>query len=104
MLLLLSNFVNMEVFCLYFQDHMISMLLKSGKKEPAGLARCIAISSLGIFLYEELSHNTMHPKLKEAIHVLLLTLKVGIYFYKIKYFKKQNICLNFLLEFGMYVN
>ena len=39
-------------------------------------SRCIAISSLGIFMYEELSHDIMHPKLKEAVNTLLSTLKV----------------------------
>ncbi|CAH1791020.1 unnamed protein product [Owenia fusiformis] len=57
------------------KDHIITMLLKAGKKEPAGLARCIAISSLGVFLYEELTHRTMHCRLKEAINVLLVTLR-----------------------------
>jgi len=42
-------------------------------------ARCIAISSLGIFMYEELSHDIMHPKLKEAVNTLLSTLKVQFY-------------------------
>ena len=56
----------------------MAALLKAGKKEPAGLARCIAISSLGIFLYEELSHGTMHQKSKETINVLLATLRVSI--------------------------
>ena len=58
----------------------MAALLKAGKKEPAGLARCIAISSLGIFLYEELSHGTMHQKSKETINVLLATLRVRIEF------------------------
>ncbi len=59
-----------------FQDELIASLLKSAKKEPAGLARSIAISSLGIFLYEELSHGSMHVMCKEAINVLLATLRV----------------------------
>ena len=57
------------------QDQVISVLLKAGKKEPAGLARCIALSSLGIFVYRELVHESYHPKLKEAITVLLAALK-----------------------------
>ena len=51
------------------------MLLKAGKKEPNGLARCIALSSLGTFVYRELVHQTYHPKLKDAIIVLLAALK-----------------------------
>ena len=57
------------------QDQVIGVLLKAGKKEPAGLARCIALSSLGIFVYRELVHESYHPKLKEAITVLLAALK-----------------------------
>jgi hypothetical protein len=53
----------------------IGVLLKAGKKEPNGLARCIALSSLGIFVYRELAHETFHPKLKDAIFVLLAALK-----------------------------
>ncbi|KAL8608299.1 hypothetical protein ACOMHN_042166 [Nucella lapillus] len=53
------------------KDHIIDLLLKAGKREPAGLARCIAVSSIGIFLYGELTHNSQHPKMKEAINVLL---------------------------------
>ncbi|CAM1331539.1 RALGAPA2 (predicted) [Pycnogonum litorale] len=59
------------------KDHLISVLLKSGKKEPAGLARCIAISSIGIFIYEELIHRSFHVRVKEAIGVLLTGLRVS---------------------------
>ena len=57
------------------QDQVIAVLLKAGKKEPVGLARCIALCSLGMFVYRELVHETYHPKLKEAITVLLAALK-----------------------------
>lgn len=57
------------------QDRVIAVLLKAGKKEPVGLARCIALCSLGMFVYRELIHETYHPKLKEAITVLLAALK-----------------------------
>ena len=40
--------------------------------------RCIAVSSIGIFLYGELMHNSQHPKMKEAINVLLGALMVRI--------------------------
>ncbi|XP_076442581.1 ral GTPase-activating protein subunit alpha-1-like isoform X3 [Babylonia areolata] len=53
------------------KDRIIDLLLKAGKREPAGLARCVAVSSIGIFLYGELTHNSQHPKMKEAINVLL---------------------------------
>ena len=57
------------------KDQIVGVLLKSGKKEPAGLARCISLSSLGIFVYSELLHESFHPKIKEAIQVLLTALR-----------------------------
>ncbi|XP_059157319.1 ral GTPase-activating protein subunit alpha-1-like isoform X3 [Physella acuta] len=53
------------------KDLVLDYLLKAGKREPAGLARCVAVSGIAIFLYGELTHGTMHPKMKEAINVLL---------------------------------
>ncbi|XP_021917093.1 ral GTPase-activating protein subunit alpha-1 isoform X3 [Zootermopsis nevadensis] len=61
--------------CSDAKDHILSILLKCGKREPAGLARCIALSSLGIYLYHELTHETFYPKIKEAVNVLLLALR-----------------------------
>jgi hypothetical protein len=63
------------------QDHILSVLLKCGKREPAGLARCIALSSLGIYLYQELTHETFHPKIKETMNVLLLALRVSMNYF-----------------------
>ncbi|XP_069689068.1 probable Rho GTPase-activating protein CG5521 isoform X3 [Periplaneta americana] len=61
--------------CSDAKDHILSILLRCGKREPAGLARCIALSSLGIYLYQELTHETFHQKIKEAMNVLLLALR-----------------------------
>ncbi|PNF30190.1 Ral GTPase-activating protein subunit alpha-2 [Cryptotermes secundus] len=61
--------------CSDAKDHILSILLKCGKREPAGQARCIALSSLGIYLYQELTHEIFHPKNKEAMNVLLLALR-----------------------------
>ncbi|XP_034238105.1 probable Rho GTPase-activating protein CG5521 isoform X3 [Thrips palmi] len=68
--------------CVDAKDHIVNILLKCGKREPAGLARCIALSSLGIYLYQELSNppnakgqRFFHPKMPEAINVLLLALR-----------------------------
>ncbi|XP_074642711.1 ral GTPase-activating protein subunit alpha-1-like [Tubulanus polymorphus] len=63
------------VLCSDLKDHLVEVLLKAGKQKPAGLAKCVAISSLSIFLYEELNHGTMHSKLKDAVNVLLVTLR-----------------------------
>ncbi|GFG28404.1 hypothetical protein Cfor_11332, partial [Coptotermes formosanus] len=61
--------------CSDAKDHILSILLKCGKREPAGLARCIALSSLGIYVYQELTHETFHPKIKEAMNILLSALR-----------------------------
>ncbi|CAG5132354.1 unnamed protein product, partial [Candidula unifasciata] len=53
------------------KDLILDLLLKAGKREPAGLARCVAVSSVAIFLYCELTHSTLHSKMKEGINVLL---------------------------------
>ncbi|KAJ8308029.1 hypothetical protein KUTeg_012903 [Tegillarca granosa] len=64
-----------NLHCDHLKEEIINNLLKAGKKEPAGLARCVAVSSIGIFLYEELMHETLHPKLNEAVLVLLGSLR-----------------------------
>ena len=43
--------------------------------------RCIAVNSLGIYLYEELTHGTLHSKFIEAVNVLLATLGVSFIFH-----------------------
>ncbi|KAG8192293.1 hypothetical protein JTE90_002117 [Oedothorax gibbosus] len=61
--------------CKDAKDHITSILFKAGKREPAGLARCIAINSIGIYLYEELMNKTNHYRIKEAITVLLIAVR-----------------------------
>ncbi|XP_070578074.1 ral GTPase-activating protein subunit alpha-1-like isoform X2 [Ptychodera flava] len=61
--------------CKDLKDHIISILLKAGRKEPHFEARCVALSCLGVFVYEEVMQGTYHSKLKEAINVLLATIK-----------------------------
>ncbi|XP_033639628.1 ral GTPase-activating protein subunit alpha-2-like isoform X1 [Asterias rubens] len=61
--------------CKDVKDHLIKALLKCSRKEPMSEARCIALCSLGIFLYEEVSHATFHPRTRDAISVLLASLK-----------------------------
>lgn len=59
----------------------MKILLRSGKSESAGVARCIALSSLGIFIYQQLCQVHIlptHPKIKEAINTLLLALRVSL--------------------------
>uniref|UniRef100_A0A8W8IDE3 Rap-GAP domain-containing protein n=1 Tax=Magallana gigas TaxID=29159 RepID=A0A8W8IDE3_MAGGI len=57
------------------KECIISQLLNSAKKESAETARCIALSSIGVYLYEELCHQTLHSKLHEAVIVLLGNLR-----------------------------
>lgn len=53
-------------------------MLKVAKREPSGLARCIALSNLGIFICQELSNTSKHVCIKEAIITLLLALQVHL--------------------------
>uniref|UniRef100_A0A0A9X1L4 Ral GTPase-activating protein subunit alpha-1 n=3 Tax=Lygus hesperus TaxID=30085 RepID=A0A0A9X1L4_LYGHE len=57
------------------RDQALQIILKAGKTEVAGIARCIALSDLGLFLYQELIRDSKHPKIKEAINTLLLALR-----------------------------
>lgn len=64
--------------CPDMKEHIVGLLLRYGRREPTAKARCVALSSLGIFVYRELVNNTNHSKVKDAISVLLLALKVRI--------------------------
>ncbi|XP_042904592.1 ral GTPase-activating protein subunit alpha-1 [Parasteatoda tepidariorum] len=66
------------IACKDAKDHIISILFKAGKREPAGLARCIAINSIGIYLYEELTNKTSHYRIKEAVTVLLIAVRSAL--------------------------
>ena len=58
------------------KEHIVTILLRSCRREPSGIARCVALSSIAMFAYRELSHNTLHPRVPEAITVLLQALRV----------------------------
>ncbi|XP_030754501.1 probable Rho GTPase-activating protein CG5521 [Sitophilus oryzae] len=61
--------------CPDIKEHVVSILLKAGRREPIGKARCIALSGLGMFIYKELTNHTFHGKVVEALNVLLMALK-----------------------------
>ncbi|XP_024085284.1 ral GTPase-activating protein subunit alpha-1 isoform X2 [Cimex lectularius] len=61
--------------CPNLKDEVLKTILSAGKTEGAGVARCIALSNLGIFLHQELLRGAKHPKIKEAINTLLLALR-----------------------------
>lgn len=56
----------------------MALVLKSAKREATSVGRCVAISSLALYVYCQLAHGTKHTKVKEAIAVLLAVLKVRI--------------------------
>ncbi|KAG8126278.1 hypothetical protein E2320_021377, partial [Naja naja] len=58
------------------KELVIKTILSSAKEEPSGPARCVAICSLGIWICEELVHETHHPQIKEALNVICASLKV----------------------------
>ncbi|RZC33539.1 hypothetical protein BDFB_003365, partial [Asbolus verrucosus] len=65
------------ISCPDIKEHVVSILLRAGRREPKGKARCIALSALGMFVYKELTNQTFHPKVADAINVLLLALKLA---------------------------
>lgn len=54
----------------------MALVLKSAKREATSVGRCVAISSLAVYIFCQLAHDTKHAKVKEAIAVLLAVLKV----------------------------
>ncbi len=66
--------------CCNAQDHIVALVMKSAKREATSVGRCVAISSLALYTYCQLSHGTGHSKIKEAIAVLVAVLKVSYLF------------------------
>ncbi|MPC07518.1 Ral GTPase-activating protein subunit alpha-2 [Portunus trituberculatus] len=69
--------------CSDVKDHLVNVLLKSGKRDGWWRTRSLALSTLAIYLYHELAHQTFHTKVNEAINVLLASLKL-MYLYHLK--------------------
>ncbi|XP_032455562.1 probable Rho GTPase-activating protein CG5521 isoform X2 [Nasonia vitripennis] len=63
--------------CPYAKDHIIAILMRCCRREPTGIARCIALSSIAMFVYKELSYKSLHRTIPEAVNVLLLSLKTN---------------------------
>ncbi|XP_020286965.1 probable Rho GTPase-activating protein CG5521 isoform X8 [Pseudomyrmex gracilis] len=68
-----SNIVTMT--CPEAKEHILTILMRSCRREPTGIARCVALSSIAMFVYKELCYKTQHPKVPEAVTVLLLALR-----------------------------
>lgn len=65
--------------------------------------RCVALCSLGIWICEELVHESHHPQIKEALNVICVSLKVkkkkknlfsGTFYYSIE---RRTIFLQMLI-------
>lgn len=63
--------------CSDVKDHLVNVLLKSGKKDSWWRTRSLALCTLALYLYHELANQTFHTKVNEAINVLLASLKIG---------------------------
>nr|XP_020847023.1 ral GTPase-activating protein subunit alpha-1 isoform X4 [Phascolarctos cinereus] len=57
------------------KEVIIKTVLSSARDEPSGPARCVALCSLGIWICEELVHESHHPQIKEALNVICVSLK-----------------------------
>uniref|UniRef100_A0A8C3P8S1 Ral GTPase activating protein catalytic subunit alpha 1 n=1 Tax=Chrysemys picta bellii TaxID=8478 RepID=A0A8C3P8S1_CHRPI len=59
----------------FLNELTIKTVLSSAREEPSGPARCVALCSLGIWICEELVHESHHPQIKEALNVICVSLK-----------------------------
>ncbi|XP_043254930.1 probable Rho GTPase-activating protein CG5521 isoform X7 [Colletes gigas] len=59
------------------KEHIITILLRSCRREPTGIARCVALSSIAMFVYRELCYKNQHPRIPESVTVLLLALRAS---------------------------
>ncbi|XP_037690751.1 ral GTPase-activating protein subunit alpha-1 isoform X3 [Choloepus didactylus] len=57
------------------KELIIKTVLSSARDEPSGPARCVALCSLGIWICEELVHDSHLPQIKEALNVICVSLK-----------------------------
>ncbi|XP_023401883.2 ral GTPase-activating protein subunit alpha-1 isoform X6 [Loxodonta africana] len=57
------------------KELIIKTILSSARDEPSGPARCVALCSLGVWICEELVHESHHPQIKEALNVICVSLK-----------------------------
>ncbi|MED6233859.1 hypothetical protein ATANTOWER_017916 [Ataeniobius toweri] len=58
------------------KDYLVNILLEAATKEYCEGARCIAVCSLGLWVCEELMQKNIHHRVKDAINVLGVTLKM----------------------------
>ncbi|XP_044599551.1 ral GTPase-activating protein subunit alpha-1 isoform X3 [Cotesia glomerata] len=63
--------------CPEANELILEVLFRNCRHEPTGIARCIALSSIAMFAYRELCLQSQHPRVSEAITVLLQSLKAN---------------------------
>lgn len=84
------------------QVQILQIILYTAKKEQSGLARCIALSGLGIYLIQEFERRSKHTYIKEAFNTLLLALKVKyfvcLFVHLILMFKGKKGNIHFIPE------
>ncbi|XP_069575788.1 ral GTPase-activating protein subunit alpha-2 isoform X1 [Brachyistius frenatus] len=59
------------------KDYLVNILLEAATNEHCEGARCIAVCSVGLWVCEELMQKNIHHQVKDAIHILGVTLKFG---------------------------
>uniref|UniRef100_M3YXV4 Ral GTPase activating protein catalytic alpha subunit 1 n=1 Tax=Mustela putorius furo TaxID=9669 RepID=M3YXV4_MUSPF len=57
------------------KELIIKTVLSSASMSVSGHAKCVALCSLGIWICEELVHESHHPQIKEALNVICVSLK-----------------------------
>ncbi|XP_047736141.1 ral GTPase-activating protein subunit alpha-1 [Hyalella azteca] len=63
--------------CSDVKDHILTVLLKSGKRDGYWRTRSLALCALASSLYHQLNQPPPHPRLTDAVSVLLAALKIG---------------------------
>ncbi|KAF2363976.1 Rap GTPase activating protein domain [Trinorchestia longiramus] len=63
--------------CSDVKDHILTVLLKSGKRDGYWRTRCLALCALASSLYHQLNQPPPHPRLNDSVNVLLAALKIG---------------------------
>ncbi|XP_062502638.1 ral GTPase-activating protein subunit alpha-2-like isoform X2 [Corticium candelabrum] len=58
------------------ENKLIDFFVKSARDEKSRMARCLAVSVVGLFVYSELAHKNLHSKLNESLQVILNSLMV----------------------------
>lgn len=67
----ISGIIKIVYSCSMFLNNLFSDVVSL-------FCRCVALCSLGIWICEELVHESHHPQIKEALNVICVSLKVRL--------------------------